>query len=263
MASQITKDQSFFDPQVYLDRYFDQPDKDEFFLVKLTNFWTQVVKEKATRMLEYGAGPTISRFITASNHVQSIIAAEYLPANRQAMKDWINQDPKAFNWRLTFEYVVQKLEGLSHEEVDKREAKVRDKIKAVIHCDIKAQNHLETPKEISAKCGPPFDVVQTSLCLEATVDSFEEYKDQVTYLAGLVRPGGYLRMQGVLEQTFYTVNEKLYTFYLTKEMVLESMKEAGITNVVIELATEHLNVNEFNALPFADLKDMFVAYGQK
>jgi len=263
-STTFTKDyHTFFDPKVYFEQFFDEPSKDEFFLGQLTKFWTEVVKDSATRMLEYGAGPTISRFITPSKHVESIIAAEYLPANRQAIENWINQAPGAFNWRPMFDYVVEKLEGMSPAEVEKREAEVRNKIKGVIHCDIKAPNHLELPSDISANYGPPFDVIATNLCLEAVVDTQQEYNDQVAFLSGMLRPGGYLMMHGVLEQTFYTVNEKLYTFYLTKEMVVESMKAAGLKNVVIELASTHMGFERFNELPLSDLKDVFFVYGQK
>lgn len=247
-----TKDYiKYFSPQVYMDLFKD-PIIDEFYLKRLTSFWTKVVQTRTSSLLEYGCGPTISRFITASKYVQNIIAAEHLQSNRKEIEYWIAQDTKAFNWRPTFEYVVQDLEGGSHEEVEKREAEVREKIKAIVPCDIKSSNPLQIPS--NAKYGPPFDVVSTCLCLEAVVESEKEYKDHVAYLASLVRSGGYLLMHGVLEQTFYTVGEKFYTFPLTKEMVFDSMK-AGLKNIVIDFH------GECNFLPEADMKDIFVVYG--
>ncbi|KAK3743243.1 hypothetical protein QZH41_005617 [Actinostola sp. cb2023] len=209
-------------------------------------------------MLEYGGGPNISRLITACTHVQDIIFAEYLEANRKVVEDWVAKDPKAFNWRPAFEFVVQKIEGKATDEVDKRESEVRDKIRAIVPCDVKAANPLQIPDNLSTKYGPPFDVVSTSLCLEAVVESEQEYKDHVAFLAKMLRPGGYLMMHGVLEQTFYTVGEKFYTFPLTREMVLDSMKDAGLKDVVIDLASSHFPDEAFNELPLADLKDLFL-----
>ncbi|XP_020910654.1 nicotinamide N-methyltransferase [Exaiptasia diaphana] len=271
MAVETTKDyQTFFDPMVYLLNCFDQPQKDAFVLRRLTDFWIQIAKDgrKFTNMLEYGTGPVVSRLINAAKHVQSIIAAEYLPANRQAMEDWINQDPKAFNWRPTFEYVVQKLEGMTPDEVEKREAEVREKIKAVVHCDVKAENHLEIPSEISAKYGPPFDIVMTCFCIEAAVESEKEYRNQIAYLAGLLRPGGYLVMHGVVKERFYKVGDKLfYSFPLMKEWILESMKDAGLKNINFDLFSSNFSREEFSSVyPIEDLKsglkDHYSVYGQ-
>ena len=68
-------------------------------------------------------------------------------------------------------------------------------------------------------------------------------------------------MHGVLEQTFYTVSsKKFYTFYLTKELVEESMKTAGVQAMYMDLASAdgRLNASDLNALPLADLKDLFI-----
>ncbi|KXJ12722.1 Nicotinamide N-methyltransferase [Exaiptasia diaphana] len=189
------------------------------------------------RVLDYGAGPLISRYITASKYVHTIIAAEYLEANRKAIKDWIAQDPDAFNWRPTFEYVVQSLEGMPAEEVDKRETEVRKKIKAVFPCDSKAAVRLQIPSDSLAEYGPPYDVVMTCLTLETVVESEEEYKDHVAFLASLVRPKGYLVMLGALENTYYTIGAyKFKCFPVKKDMVIRSVKEAGFKDIVFDMA---------------------------
>ncbi|KAK3737775.1 hypothetical protein QZH41_012214 [Actinostola sp. cb2023] len=113
--------------------------------------------------------------------------------------------------------------GKAADDVDKRESEVRDKIRAIVPCDIKAPNPLPIPDDLSTKYGPPFDVISTSLCLEAVVESEQEYKDHVAFLAKMLRPGGYLMMQGVIEETFYTVGKKFYVFPLTKEMILDDI----------------------------------------
>ena len=258
-----TKDyNSFFDPQLYFNNYFDDPRKDEHFLRRLFDFWSQVKSSPCKNMLEYGGGPNISRLITACTHVQDILFAEYLEANRKAVKDWVAKDPKAFNWRPTFEFVVQKVEGKAIDEVDKRESEVRDKIRAIVPCDVKAPIPLQIPDNLSMKYGPPFDVVSTSLTLEAVVESEQEYKDHVAFLAKMLRPGGYLIMQGVLDRTCYNVGERFYVFPLTKEMVLNSMKDAGLRDVVFDLGSKHLTDEAFNERPLADLKCFFCVYGR-
>jgi len=265
MANTTTKDyNASFSPKLYFETFHVDPKKNEYFLGRINEFWKQVEKTGPKKnMLEYGAGPTISRFIPAAKHVDSIIAAEYLEANRKAMKDWIENNENAFDWGPTFKYVIEDQEKLPAKEIGIREAAVREKIKAVIHCDVKGENHLELPSDLSPEYGPPFDVVSTCLTLEAVVETKKEYFDQVKYLANLLRPGGFLLLHGVLEQTFYTVGEKFYTFFLTKEMVLESMKEAGMKDITLDLATDHFGFEQFNDLPLADQKDFYFVHGRK
>ena len=260
-----TKDyESFFDPYNYVDTYFKDPMKEPYSLRHLQQFWSKV-GGKNLKFLEYGGGPTISRLVSAAPHVREIVFAEYLKANRQSVQAWIDKDPIPFDWRPNIDFVVRELEGQELDEVARREDELRHKIKAIVPCDIKAENILEIPASVGDKYGPPYDVVATSLCLEAVVESEQEYKDTVTKLAKLVKPGGYLMMHGVLEQTFYTVSsKKFYTFYLTKELVEESMKTAGVQAMYMDLASAdgRLNASDLNALPLADLKDLFFVYGQ-
>ncbi|XP_031563645.1 nicotinamide N-methyltransferase-like [Actinia tenebrosa] len=260
-----TKDyESFFDPYNYMDTYFKDPMKEPYSLRHLKKFWSKI-GGSSLKVLEYGGGPTISRLVSATPHAREIIFAEYLKANRQAVQAWIDKDPIPFDWRPAFDFIVRELEGKGPDEVVKREDELRQKIRTIVPCNLKAENILEIPASLGDKYGPPYDVVATSLCLEAVVESEQEYKDTVTKLAKLVKPGGYLMMHGVLEQTFYTVcSKKFYTFYLTKEMVEESMTNAGVKDIEMDLASSDLSVNasDLDALPLADLKDLFFVYGK-
>ena len=37
--------------------------------------------------------------------------SDYVPANREALRQWLHRDSAAFNWSPYFDYVVRGLEG--------------------------------------------------------------------------------------------------------------------------------------------------------
>ena len=73
-----------------------------------------------------------------------------------------------------------------------------------------------------------FDVITTSLCLEAAVTSNDCYRHAISKLKKFLQPGGYVLMLGVLGETFYMVGqEKFYCFPLSKEMIEETFAKEG------------------------------------
>ena len=63
-----------------------------------------------------------------------------------------------------------------------------------------------------------------------------KYKSTVAKLCKLIKPSGYLRMEGSLGGTFYMVgSERFYVFPLTRTMVEEAMQEAHMEDVKIEV----------------------------
>ena len=140
------------------------------------------------------------------------------------------------------------------ENVLNRANEVKQKTKSVVPCDVTKSPIVQLDKD---DVGKPFDVISSSLCLETCVSSEEHYKETVAELGGLIKPNGYLFMNGVLEQTFYFVGkEKLYTFPLTEKLIKEAMNEAGfeITKFVL-IPVEYSEVWACNSL--------FYTYGKK
>ena len=125
---------------------------------------------------------------------------------------------------LSFIHVVQTLEGKSEEEAKQREEELRSKISQVIPCDIRENNPIEL-KEPTL-----FDVVGSSLCLEAVMESEAAYREAILKLSKLLKPGGHLVMAGVLGQSFYRVGDgKFYTFPLSKDLIYQALEEGRIS----------------------------------
>lgn len=238
------------------------------FIKAFHEFWSDF-KAPATdtkvRYLEFGGGPSIINLVIACPNVDEIVFAEYTAANRQAVISWINGDPEAHDWTTLIELVVLEVEvnktyhsvaSLTDKDrldaISSRASEVKRKIKCIVPCDV-----TKTPiiKVDSDDATEPFDVVATSFCLEVTVSSEEQYRNSVTELCKLLKPNGYLFMNGVLKETFYFVGEeKFFAFPLTENLVKEAMIGAGI------------EIEKFVIFPTAsqnNCKYLYYVYGKK
>ena len=223
-----------FDPKCYLNMFYqtvdghtDEEGDDYFFLRNYHEFWSSLGSENLT-LLEFGGGPCIHTLISACPHVKEIVFAEFTEANRKETEAWRNRDKSSHDWSPFFIHVVQTLEGKSEEEAEQREEELRSKISQVIPCDIRENNPIQL-KEPTL-----FDVVGSSLCLEAVMESEAAYREAILKLSKLLRPGGHLVMAGVLGQSFYRVGDgKFYTFPLSKDLIHQALEEAGFREVKV------------------------------
>ena len=240
--------QTCFDPKIYLEEFYEKfkGDENEYGSAVPTikafhEFWSSFKAPKGTdvRYLEFGGGPSITNLVFACPKVDHIVFAEYVEANREAVKSWIAGDPDAYDWMPLIEIVVLELEqgrGIVESPVVRTDKEKHDcvnranelkrKIKSVVPCDVTKASIVQLDSDDVAK---PFDVVSTSYCLETCVSSEVHYKNIVAELCKLLKPNGYLFMFVFLEQTFYSVGEEKFSvFPLTEKMVKEAMNEAGM-----------------------------------
>ena len=83
--------------------------------------------------------------------------------------------------------------------VKERESKVRQLVKAVVHCDVTKDPPIEQGYDTL------YDVVICSLVLEGASSSPEEYKSNFIHLSSLVKPGGSLLLYGVENQVGFII----------------------------------------------------------
>ena len=114
----------------------------DFLLRCLANFFT-VVSGDGLKILDYGCGPSIPYSISAASKASDIILADYADPNREYLKKWLAKDPSLQDWSPYFKYVVQTLERESKEHAIKREEMLRNKVKAVVSCDITKEEFIE------------------------------------------------------------------------------------------------------------------------
>ena len=153
------------------------------FYSKFHSSWDSSV----VRLLEFGGGPAIYPLISACPYVKEIVFTDYVEPCLKEVRLWKDNDPSAHNWDPFFEYVVNHLEGKEGEDaVTLRKEELREKIVSIEHCDITKPHSVIDPKL------GVFDVVSTSLCLEAVAETKEDYVEFLKRIAPLTKVGGYL-----------------------------------------------------------------------
>ena len=185
------------------------------------------------RVLDFGSGPTVLTAISAATKASEIVLSDYVEDNRRAIQKWLDRGRGAFDWSPHFSYVVQGLEGKSESEIEDRQEKVRELVKAVVHCDLTQSQPIEVGHH------QPYDVVIASLVLDTVSQNCQEYKMYMARLGQLVKPGGLLVVYSVetkKEMTgFYSVGDMKFKYIgVTSQFTVDVMKDAGFCNVVVD-----------------------------
>ena len=189
------------------------------------------------RVLDFGGGPAIYDLISAAPYAEKIIFAEYSEENRKEVAAWRERSPDAHDWSPYFRFVLQRLGGKGSEQA------LRKKITHILPCDIALEDPVKWPSTWTSQLGS-FDVVTTSLCLEAAVKSETEYRDAIAKLKKYLKPGGFLVMYSVIGETFYYVGkEKFYCLSVSENQIKEILCQEGFGGV--DMRSTPMDPNEF------------------
>ncbi|XP_077985631.1 indolethylamine N-methyltransferase-like isoform X2 [Glandiceps talaboti] len=193
-----------FDPDSYLKLYYNSPDGyphdpevNRFLYESLHHIFNEE-GVSGDRLIDIGTGPCMYSFISSCTKFKEIIATDYVEANRNALKRWLNNEPGCFDWKPFIERVCQ-LEG--HRNIEEREQKIRETVKDVIYCDVHRPNPIGTGPVMEQ-----YDCVTTNLCLECTVSSKEEYVKCLKNVASLLKSGGLFVQTGQPLRFYKTEN---------------------------------------------------------
>ena len=231
-----------FDPQDYLQTYYADPSFEQLrFIMKQVHTFYQSYKSSETnlKILDVGSGPSIMQVISAAPYASEIVLSDIAKANREALLQWLKNDPKAFDWAPIIKHFVVDLEGKHEEEVPIRAELVRKVIKAVVPCDV----HSDPP--IPADYVSQYDIVTEYLCLPAACTTKEDYTAALFRLCALVKPGGVIVLceregKESPTQVSYLVGTQTFTSVLfPKEFISTALKQAGFCDVKIVSKASH------------------------
>lgn len=83
------------------------------------------------------------------------------------------------------------------------------------------------------------DVIFSSLTFEAAAPTENDYRKNIKKVVQYLKPKGYLFIVGCLEETFYVSgDQKLPVLCTTKEFVINTLKENGLSIVSYESVEE-------------------------
>ncbi|XP_071089280.1 nicotinamide N-methyltransferase-like [Haliotis cracherodii] len=215
-----------FDPNFYVQLYEDpepNPMFGDLMSFTLTNYHKAFDSGtiKGTTLLDIGTGPTIHNIISAAPHCDNIFLSDFCQSNRDILKQW-HDGSLEFSFDKIFEFVL-KQEGKSKRDISERVAGVRDKIRGILHCDIRDENLFST------NFLPQVDIITSSLCLEAVATDQASYEQYARNMVGMLKPGGHLVMFGCVGGTFYTLGSKRFiSFGMSRDELKSTWKKVGI-----------------------------------
>ena len=224
--------QKLFDPRAYhQDWYTKVGQSSKKFLKVLHELYSSYgPSPSGLKVLDYGCGPVVIYEISAALQASEIVMADYAEQNQRAVQLWVDKDPAALDWSLFFKYVVITLEGKSEEEAVAREDELRRRIKAVVSCDITADQPIQPGYE------GPYDVVSACLAIGCAYSSVAGYETGVAKLAKLVKPGGKLCLyENIGTDTIsYAVGpETFYSLSFTEDVLKGILAKLGFQNIQV------------------------------
>ena len=199
----------------------------------LARFYTGTLSSVAPnslRVLDYGCGPSLGLSISAASKASEIILADYSPRNREYVQKWLDKNPTLCDhWSPYFKHVVQTLEGGTEEAAVQRQDMLHDKIKAVLPCDLTQERFI--PDGYGEKGS--YDIVLSSLCIEACSKDLASYERGFEKLASLVKKGGYLLLCSTNRkgpgEGYYIINgTKYFDVSVNKDFLLKNFRENGL-----------------------------------
>jgi SAM-dependent methyltransferase len=215
----VTRDWREFNPRDYLLEYYGDVGAENFALLRFAVKAFRAIPPDGL-LLDFGGGPTIFPLIAAANRVREIHFSDYLDANLNEVRCWLNNEPSAFDWR-EFIRVTLGLEDQTNctvQAVLEREASIRQRITRIFRCDANNARPIDEPRI--------YDILISSFCAESATDDWAQWRKFFRNIVSLLKPDGYLLLSALKGATCYTVGEKRFPAV--------SIRENDLTRTLIE-----------------------------
>ncbi|OWF56784.1 Indolethylamine N-methyltransferase [Mizuhopecten yessoensis] len=174
---------------------------------------------KGRRLLDVGTGPSVHSVISACRHVDDVYLTDFAAQNRKVLNDWWKSD-KTTIVKVT-EYILRKEN--SSETVAERHKTIKEKVRHVLPIDVTLSDPLGSGCDVNQ-----FDIITSSLCLEAAAQTLDQYRSNAANVSSLLKSGGHFILNGVLEQTWYRIGEaKFSCVKLTRDDIKSTFVSCG------------------------------------
>ncbi|CAH2320151.1 nicotinamide N-methyltransferase-like [Pelobates cultripes] len=246
-----------FDPKDYYETYYNPKSG------ALVGEWTTFVLKNlhgifstgnivGDTLIDFGAGPSILNLLSACEVFKNIITSDFLEQNRAQLNRWLKKEPGAFDWTPAVKFVCE-LEGNS-DNCEKKEEKVRKAVKRVLQCDALKNNPYE-PIVLE-----PADCLLSCLCLEVPCVNAAAYCNTLKNFMDLLKPGGHIIIQSVLNCTFYYIGNKRFScLAMTKEEIETAFREAGYEIKKMDVVPRE----DRSRMDLADYDSLYCVYARK
>jgi nicotinamide N-methyltransferase len=215
----ITQNWAKFDPRDYLQEYYADVGPENFALLRFAVKAFHAIPSNGV-LLDFGAGPTVYSLIAAASRVEEIHFCDYLDVNLDEVRQWLQDEPSAFNWR-EFVKATLELESTGHHDTQailQRETLIRKRVTQVFKCDA---NNFPPINEAQV-----YDTIITNFCAEAAADNWVQWRKCLHNIVSLLKPNGFLLLSAVKGATCYSVGERLFP--------VVSIRETDLTQALTE-----------------------------
>ncbi|XP_053728180.1 phenylethanolamine N-methyltransferase-like [Synchiropus splendidus] len=232
--------QQGFDPAEYLRYNYSYPradfSKEDSFTVCLLKTLHKAFTEgdiKGGVLLDVGSGPTIYQVMAACEIFDKVIMSDFLEANRNELRNWLENNGKcSLDWSPFFKYAC-KLEGREPSAWEEKAARLRKVLKGIVPANV----HL--PQPVSADVVPPegADCIVSCFCLDAACLTMPLYSRDLGHVVSLLKPGGHLMIVGTVGMTYYYGGPQanVSTFPFTEVEVCQLLRENGMSLIRLEM----------------------------
>ena len=175
-----------FDPQNYLETYCQLDSENKQGLRFLVEVLHRFPKNELL-ILEFGGGPALYPVAAEAPYAREVHFCDYVPANLDEVRRWLDGDENAFDWQRHIEYVL-KLEGnpTDFKAATQRATEMRQKVTRLMLCDACSATPL-----LGRETGP-YDLVVARDCTDVAAANVSEWMQVMRNISVLVTPGGWL-----------------------------------------------------------------------
>jgi hypothetical protein len=238
-ASGIDQYESSFDPTAYLRQYYSLPKlaADDETLFRNLCGWLRRTGRIYRNALDIGCGPTIHNSFALAPFAERIDLADYLDANLNEIRKWLECRPDAHDWDNLFRGVLE-CEETGANELENRKRLYRSRVANLLHCDLRSAD------PIGRSDG--YELVTSFFCPECVASSKDEWRAMMTEILRLVRPGGAVFFAAIRDAAHYEVLGKRFeSTRIVESDYVDMLRTAGFRSDAI--AAE--------AVPAPDWKD--------
>ncbi len=220
-AAEVTPDWEHFDPVAYLDEYYGDMGTENLELLRFLAE-TYLSLPKGGVLLDFGGGPTIYPLISAATRVDEIHFCDYLEANLDEVRRWIDASPTAFDWDPFIRKALELETGepCTDAEVEQRANRIKERITRLMRCDASRRPPIEGPHGL-------YDVVLTNFCAESATSDREQWRTYMANIVSVLKPGGWLVLSALKGASRYSVGPRYFPAVEIVEDDLVQLLEAS------------------------------------
>ncbi|CAN7997740.1 unnamed protein product, partial [Ixodes hexagonus] len=178
--------------------------------------------------LDLGCGPMVQFPLLLSASVDSLVLAHYLDQTKAIVQGWLKDDRDNV---LNLNAMLATAATLANKPVKAFKEQLKSRVVDVVSCDLFNRERGKFLPEKYDQDGI-FDVVITSLLLEAVTSDLDTYARVIKRVHGLLKRQGHLMMNGVLGMTYWDMKAgKFNCVTLSKENLEKVVRDCGFADL--------------------------------